>query len=150
MTKIRLVALVGLTVAATYVVAEWSVLQKSGLHDLRAAEPVEVLSVPVEPERLALLAQVETITETFREYRAAKDKQIEALTRLIANLERQIQVLTAQRAPLEQVAALRAASRPVQVETGGVSARYVSPPLVSTHLLRLAQEAGFTKVQVRP
>lgn len=147
---LRTMAWVLLTAAATYVVAEWSVLHKSGLHDLRAAEPVEVLPVPVEPERLALQAQVEKLEQTFGQYRAVKDRQIADLMKLIANLERQIQVLTAQRAPEQQVAALRAASRPVQVEMGGVSARYVSPTMVSTNLLRLAQEAGFTKVQVRP
>lgn len=136
---LQTVLLMGLASAATYVVAEWSLVQKSGLHDLREAAPVEVLPVPAEPERVALLAQMETMTETFREYRAAKDKQIEALTRLIANLERQIQVLTAQRTPVEQVAALRAASRPVRW------AAAVPVPNLAT----LAREAGFTKVEVR-
>lgn len=151
MNKLRLVAWLGLTVAATYVVAEWSVLHKSGLHDLRAAEPAaEVVPVPVEPERLALQAQVDKLEQTFGQYREVKERQIADLLKLVSHLERQIQVLTAQRAPLEQVAALRAASRAVQVETGGVSARYVPPTMVSTNLLRLAQEAGFTKVQVRP
>lgn len=159
MNKLRLVALLGLTVAATYVVAEWSVLQKSGLHDLRAANAAVGGSfvgaglfkpVPQEPERLALQAQVDRLERTFGQYREVKERQIADLLKLVANLERQIQMLTAQRAPIEQVAALRAASRPVQVETGGVSARYVSPAMVSMNLLRLAQEAGFTKVQVRP
>ena len=153
MTNIRLVALVGLTVAATYVIAEWSVLHKSGLHDLRAANAAVGGSfvgaglfkpVPQEPERLALQAQVEQLEQTFGQYRAAKDRQIADLLKLIANLERQIQVLTAQRAPIEQVAALRAASQPVRwtlaspVPAGSVP-----------NLATLAREVGFTKVEVR-
>ena len=142
MTKIRLVALLGLTVAATYVVAEWSVLHKSGLHDLRAAEPVAAV-LPVEPmetERVALQAQVDKLEETFGQYRAAKDRQIADLLKLIANLERQIQVLTAQRAPIEQVAALRAAGQPV---------RWTLPAQGGSDLAALARTVGFTRVEVR-
>lgn len=155
---IRTIGWILLTVAATYAISEWAVWQKSGLHDLRAADVVEV--VPVEPERVALQAQVDRLAETFGEYRAAKERQIEGLERLIANLERQIRTLTAQRTPVEQVAALRAASRPVRwarVEsdgagqhqaTGGVPSQQASdaaPP----SLLQLAREAGFMKVEVR-
>lgn len=143
-TFLRTVLLMGLASAATYVVAEWSVLQKSGLHEVRDVQSFEVLPVPAEPARQALLAQMETMTETFREYRAAKDKQIEALTRLIANLERQIQVLTAQRTPVEQVAALRAASRPVRWALASPVPEGSVPNLAT-----LAREAGFTKIEVR-
>lgn len=139
---LQTVLLMGLASAATYVVSEWSVLQKSGLHEVRDVQSFEVLPVPAEPERAALLAQMETMTETFREYRAAKEKQIEALTRLIANLERQIQVLTAQRTPVEQVAALRAASRPVRWASA-------MPAVPVPNLATLAREAGFTKIEVR-
>lgn len=141
-TFLRTVLLMGLASAATYVVAEWSVLQKSGLHDLREAAPVEVLPVPAEPARAAMQAQVDKLAETFGLYRAAKEKQIDDLLRLIANLQRQIQVLTAQRTPVEQVAALRAASRPV---------RWASaiPAVPVPNLATLAREAGFTKIEVR-
>lgn len=138
-TFLRTFLLMGLASAATYVVAEWSVLQKSGVHDLRVAAPVEVLPVPAEPERAALQAQVDRLEQTFGQYRMVKERQIADLTRLIANLERQIQVLTAQRTPVEQVAALRAASRPVRW------AAAVPVPNLAT----LAREAGFTKVEVR-
>lgn len=143
-TFLRTVLLMGLASAATYVVAEWSVLQKSGLHDLRVAAPVEVLPVPAEPERAALQAQVDRVEQTFGQYRAAKERQIADLLKLVANLERQIQVLTAQRPPVEQVAALRAASRPVRwalaspVPAGSVP-----------NLATLAREVGFTNVEVR-
>ena len=139
MTKVRLVALLGLTVAATYVVAEWSVLHKSGLHDLRAAEPVaEVLPVPVEPERLAFQAQVEKLARTFAEFRAAKEREIADRDRLIAHLTKQIQALVAQRAPVEQVAALRAASRPVRWASASPS-----------DLATLARTAGFQKFEIK-
>ena len=164
---LRTMGWVLLTAAATYVVAEWSVLQKSGLHDLRAANAAVGGSfvgaglfkpVPQEPERLALQAQVEQLEQTFGQYRAAKDRQIADLTKLIANLERQIQVLTAQRAPMEQVAALRAASQPVRwtrVEQDGASGRDLNAigqkpsDAASSSLLQLAREAGFTRVEVR-
>lgn len=161
----RTIAWIGLSVAATYVVAEWSLLQKSGVHDLRVAAPVEVLPVPVEPERQALQAQVNKLAETIVLDRAAKEKQIDDLLRLIANLERQIQVLTAQRTPVEQVAALRAASRPVRWATDGKGimppyphngdpprvehrweTAYLSRPV---DLSTLAKEVGFTKIEVR-
>lgn len=140
MTKLRMAALIGLTIAATYVVAEWSVRYKSGLHDLRAAEPVVLNRIyePIEPERVALQAQVDKLEQTFGQYRATKDKQVQDLLKLIANLERQIQVLTAQRTPVEQVAALRAASQPV---------RWASA--TRSDLAALARTAGFTKVEVR-
>lgn len=139
MSKLRLVAWIGLAVAATYLIAEWSVRYKSGLHDLRAAGPVaEVVAVPQEPERAALQAQVDKLEQTFGQYRDAKEKQVQDLLRLIANLERQIQVLTAQRAPAEQVAALRAASQPV---------RWASA--TRSDLAALARTAGFTKFEVR-
>lgn len=140
---LRTIAWMGLTVAATYVVAEWSILQKSGLHDLREAAPVEVLPVPAEPERAALQAQVDKLEQTFGQYRAVKERQIEDLLKLVANLERQIQVLTALRTPVDQVPALRAASRPV---------RWASavPSVPVPNLAALAREAGFTNVQVRP
>lgn len=139
MSKLRLAAWIVLTIAATYVVAEWSVLHKSGLHDLRAAEPVaEVVAVPQEPERAALQAQFEQLEQTFGQYRAVKDRQIADLMKLIANLERQIQVLTEQRTPVEQVAALRSASQPV---------RWASA--TRSDLAALARTAGFTKVEVR-
>lgn len=130
----------GWVVLTAYVVAECSVLYKSGLHDLRAAEPVAVLPVPVEPERVALQAQVDQLAQTFGQYRAVKERQIADLLKLIANLERQIQVLTAQRTPVEQVAALREASRPV---------RWTLPAGSVPNLATLAREAGFTKVEVR-
>lgn len=158
---LRTIGLIVLTAAATYVIAEWAVWQKSGLHDVRvAADVVEALPVPVEPERVALQAQVDRLAATFAEFRAAKEREIQGLERLIANLERQIRTLTAQRTPVEQVAALRAASRPVRwarVEsdgagqhqaTGGVPSQQASdaaPP----SLLQLAREAGFMKVEVR-
>lgn len=135
---LRTAAWIGLTVAATYVVAEWSVLYKSGLHDLRAEEPVA--AVPQEPERVALQAQVDQLAQTFGQYRAAKDRQVADLLKLVANLERQIQVLTAQREPMEQVAALRAAARPV---------RWTLPAGAVPNLATLARAAGFTKVEVR-
>ena len=147
MTKLRMAAWIGLTIAATYVIAEWSVLHKSGLHDLRAADAAVGGSalgaglfkpVPQEPERAALQAQFEQLEQTFGQYRAVKDRQIADLMKLIANLERQIQVLTAQRAPAEQVAALRAASQPV---------RWASA--TRSDLAALARTAGFTKVEVR-
>jgi hypothetical protein len=153
-----------LTVAASYVVAEWSVRYKSGGHDVRdAARAVLLTPAPMEPERPALQAQMDRLAETFGQYRAAKEREIADLQRLIANLERQIQVLTAQRTPEQQVAALRAAaSRPVRwatVEQDGASegtrqgahtrltqqARDAAPP----SLLQLAREAGFTRVEVR-
>ena len=137
---LRTMAWVVLTAAATYAVAEWSVLYKSGLHDLRAAEPVAVLPVPVEPERVALQAQVDQLAQTFGQYRSVKERQIADLMKLVANLERQIQVLTAQRTPVEQVAALRAASRPV---------RWTLPAGSVPNLAALARAAGFTKVEVR-
>lgn len=158
MTKLRMAAWIALTIAATYVIAEWSVLHKRGLHDLRTADaavggsavgaglfsnPVAEV-VPVEPERLALQAQVDKLEQTFGQYRAVKDRQIADLMKLIANLEKQIQVLTAQRAPSEQVAALRAASQPVRwtlaspVPAGSVP-----------NLATLARAVGFTKVEVR-
>ena len=138
---LRTAAWIGLTVAATYVVAEWSVLYKSGLYDLRAAEPVAVVPVePMETERLALQAQFEHLERTFGQYRAAKDRQIADLLKLIANLERQIQVLTAQRAPIEQVAALRAASQPV---------RWTLPEQSRSDLAALARAVGFKRVEVR-
>lgn len=161
---IRTIGWILLTVAATYAVSEWAVWQKSGLHDLRAADVVEVVPVPVEPERVALQAQVDRLAETFAEFRAAKEREIQGLERLIANLERQIRTLTAQRTPVEQVAALRAASRPVRwarVEQDGVGnvtglksseapgtqqANDAAPPL---DLRALAREAGFTWVEVR-
>lgn len=141
---IRTIGWMVLTAVATYVIAEWAVLQKSGLHDLREPAVVEPLPVPQEPERAALLAQMQKMTETFHEYRAAKDQQIAALQRLIANLERQIQVLTAQRTPVEQVAALRAASRPVRWTLASAGPAGTVPNLAT-----LAREAGFTKVEVR-
>lgn len=157
--------LIVLTAAATYVISEWAVWQKSGLHDVRAAaDVVEVVPVPVGPERVALQAQVDRLAATFAEFRAAKERQIDDLERLIATLTRQIQVLTAQRMPVEQVAALRAASRPVRwakVEQDGVGnvtgfksseapgtqqANDAAPPL---DLRALAREEGFTWVEVR-
>lgn len=149
---LRTMAWVVLTAAATYAVAEWSVLYKSGLHDLRAAEAAVggsgvgaglFKAVPVEPERVALQAQVDKLEQTFGQYRAAKDRQVADLLKLVANLERQIQVLTAQREPMEQVAALRAAARPVRWTLPVLPAGSV--PNLST----LAREAGFTKVEVR-
>lgn len=136
---------IGLAVAATYAISEWAVLEKSGVHGLREVPVVSAVPTPLEPERAALLAQVEKMSETFAEYRAAKDqhvaelnRQIQAMQHLIearelltANLERQIQVLTAQRTPSEQVAALRAAS-------------------LVPNLATLAREAGFTNIEVRP
>ena len=144
---LRTMGWVLLTAAATYVVAEWSVLQKSGLHDLRAANAAVGGSfvgaglfkpVPQEPERLALQAQVEQLEQTFGQYREVKERQIADLLKLVANLERQIQMLTAQRAPIEQVAALRAASQPV---------RWASA--TRSDLAALAREVGFTRVEVR-
>jgi len=161
---IRTIGWILLTVAATYVICEWAVWQKSGLHDLREEDMLQVMSVPMEPERAALYEQVERLAETFADFRAAKEREIQGLERLIANLERQIRTLTAQRTPVEQVAALRAASRPVRWRTMddvamaegrsvkeharasyGVSAA----PSPSVPLLQLAREAGFTKVEVR-
>ena len=144
---LRTMGWVLLTAAATYVVAEWSVLHKSGLHDLRAAEPV-VAVLPVEPmetERVALQAQFERLERTFGQYRAAKDRQIADLLKLIANLERQIQVLTAQRAPVEQVAALRAASQPVRWTFPARRVAEALPP----DLAAMARAIGFTRVEVR-
>lgn len=144
---LRTVAWIGLTVAATYVIAEWSVLHKSGLHDLRAADAAVGGSavgaglfrpVPQEPERVALQAQVDELARTFAEFRAAKEREIADRDRLIAHLTKQIQALVAQRAPVEQVAALRAASRPVRW------AAATQPDLAA-----LAREAGFTRVEVR-
>lgn len=137
----RMLGWVLLTVAASYVVAEWSVLYKSGGHDVRdAARAVLLTPTPMEPERAALQAQVDRLAETFVQYRAVKEREIADLQRLIANLERQIQVLTAQRTPIEQVAALRAAAKPVRwtlSERGG------------SDLAALARAVGFTKVEVR-
>lgn len=156
MNKLRLVAWLGLTVAATYVVAEWSVLQKSGLHDLRAANAAVGGSfvgaglfkpVPQEPERLALQAQVDKLEETFGQYRALKEKQIADLLRLVANLEKQIQVLTAQRAPIEQAAALRAASQPVRWTLP--ARRVAEAEALPSDLAAMARAIGFTRVEVR-
>ncbi len=152
----RMLGWVLLMVAASYVVAEWSVLYKSGGHDVRdAARAVLLTPAPMEPERAALQAQFDHLERTFGQYRAVKEREIADLQRLIANLERQIQVLTAQRTPIEQVAALRSAT----VEQDGASegtrqgahnrrtqhARDAAPPT----LIQLAREAGFTKVEVR-
>lgn len=159
----RMLGWVLLTVAASYVVAEWSVLYKSGGHDVRdAARAVLLTPAPMEPERAALQAQFDHLERTFGQYRAVKEREIADLQRLIANLERQIQVLTAQRTPIEQVAALRSAAKPVRwatVEQDGASegtrqgahtrltqhARDAAPPT----LIQLAREAGFTRVEVR-
>lgn len=142
---LRTIGLIVLTAAATYVISEWAVWQKSGLHDVRAAaDVVEVVPVPVGPERVALQAQVDRLAATFAEFRAAKEREIQGLERLIANLERQIRTLTAQRTPVEQVAALRAASRPVRWRT------MEGAPVASLDLAGLARAAGFTKVEVRP
>ena len=166
---LRMMGWVLLTAAATYVVAEWSVLYKSGLHDLRAADAAVggsgvgaglFKAVPVEPERVALQAQVDQLAQTFGQYRSVKERQIADLLKLVANLERQIQVLTAQRAPMEQVAALRAASRPVRwnrVEQDGTHQQrgtVVAPTQQGSDaappsLFQLARAVGFTKVEVR-
>lgn len=182
----RTIAWIGLTVAATYVVAEWSVLQKSGLHGLREAgaaivktvpfdydghweagmkAPVKVLDEPIEPERAALQAQVDQLAQTFAQYKTVKEREIADLMKLVANLEKQIRVLTAQRTPVEQVAAVPAASRPVRWATDGKGimppcphngdpprvehrweTAYLSRPV---DLSTLAKEVGFTKVEVR-
>lgn len=147
---LRTMGLVVLTAAATYAVAEWSVLYKSGLHDLRTADAAVggsgvgaglFKAVPVEPERVALQAQMDKLEQTFGQYRTVKEKQISDLLKLVANLERQIKALTAQREPVEQVAALRAAARPV---------RWTLPAGSVPNLAALARAAGFTNVQVRP
>lgn len=153
---LRVAALLGLTVAATYVVAEWSVLYKAGLHDLRAADAAVggsgfgaglFKAAPVEPERVALQAQVDQLAQTFGQYRTVKEKQIADLLKLVANLERQIQVLTAQRTPEQQVAALQAASRPVRwtLPARRVSEAGELPP----DLAALARAIGFSRVEVR-
>lgn len=54
MTKLRMAAWIVLTIAATYVAAEWSVRYKSGLHDLRApVEQVAALRAASQPVRWA-------------------------------------------------------------------------------------------------
>lgn len=145
---IRTIGMLVLTAVASYVVAEWALIHKAGLHDLRDGTAIQhevssAVDVPHEPERLALQAQVDRLEETFGAYRSAKEREIADLLKLVANLERQIRALTAQRTPVEQVTALREASRPVrwQTEFRSDSER--------VDLVRLAKEAGFTRVEVR-
>ncbi len=125
-TFLRTVLLMGLASAATYVVAEWSVLQKSGVHDLREAAPVEVLPVPAEPERVALQAQVDQLEQTLGEYRAVQERMIAECLERIARIEARVAQLAAQRVPVRWASAV-----PVP------------------NLAALAREAGFTKVEVR-
>lgn len=131
-----------------YTVLEWWYWEKSGLHHLRPAVP-ESFSVVPEPEHVAMQAQVDRLERTFAEYRQVTEGQIKGYERLIANLQRQIQALTAQRTPVEQVAALRAASRPVRWASHTQPAAVPSAPSRSD-LAALARAAGFTFVQVRP
>lgn len=159
---LRTVLLMGLASVATYVVAEWSVLQKSGVHDLREAAPVEVPAVPHEPERVALRTQVDQLEQTLGEYRAVQDRMIAECLERIARIEARVAQLAAQRVPVPAVATVPTASRPVRwamVEQDGASEgirqgaysglsqqdRDAAP----SSLLQLAREVGFTKVEVR-
>lgn len=137
---LRTAAWIVFTAVATYVVAEWSVLYKSGLHDLRPAEGSVADFVPVaqDPARVALQAQVDELARTFAAFRSAKEREIADRDRLIAHLTKQIQALVAQRAPIEHGAALQAASQPVRWATA-----------TRSDLAALARAAGFTMVEVR-
>jgi hypothetical protein len=145
-----------------YTVLEWWYGEKSGLHAVRAAvasvassylpgDTADISWAPVvpEPEHVALQAQVDRLERTLAEYRQVTEGQIQGYERLIANLQRQIQALTSQRTPVEQVAALRAASRPVRWASHTQPAAVPSAPSRSD-LATLARAAGFTFVQVRP
>lgn len=165
----RVVAVTIFMVVLGYTVLEWWYWEKSGLHHLRSSAPSvseAVSDVPVvpDPERVVLLQKMERIESTFAEYRAVRDREVKDLLALIANLQRQIQVLTAQRTPVEQVEALRAASRPVRWArmeqdgargvTGGSSSdaagHQQASDAASSSLAARAHAAGFKFVQVRP
>lgn len=138
--------LIVLTAAATYLVSEWAVMKKGGTHDLReheqALEQVRATMLKHETQlREEMRQQVVLIEDTFRQYRAVMERRHHDDERLIDNLSRQIQALNAQRTPVEQVAALRAASRPV---------RWAAAVPVRLDLSARAKAAGFTQVEVRP
>ena len=160
-TWFRVAAVTMFLVVLGYTVLEWWYWEKSGLQAVRSVASVassylpgdtaDISWAPVvpEPEHVALQAQVDRLERTFAEYRRMTEGQIQGYERLIANLQRQIQALTSQRTPVEQVAALRAASRPVRWESHAQPAAVPSRPSRSD-LAALAHAAGFTFVQVRP
>lgn len=147
-------------VVAIYTVLEWWYWSKSGLHDLRPAaimgkadalmEMGHDLRVEVDAAdsrvRQALAAQVDMIERTFLEYRAVMERRIQDDERQIANLQRQIQALKAQRTPVEQVAA----SGQVRWVNRIKSTAAVPSAPSRSDLAALARAAGFTFVQVRP